>query len=730
MRKKLLTAAVVILLFCGITLPVSAEQMPYTSYTYSYSGEYQVSPDAFAVSRVIQAIDLSDRYVPDKTLLSKNDTEKQLFLNDPYDIVTDSRGYSYIADTGNNRVIVLNESFNAVHIIMSYVCNGSNIQLKGPQGLFVDKNDDLYIADTGNGNIVKFSKAFEFSAVVAPPSSEILPEDFSYIPTAVSVDKYGRFYVICSGTNDGVVTFETDGSFKGFIGANKVTVNPADKFWRSIMSDEQKAQLVESVPNSYNNITVDNDGFVYVTCSSIDAYTLKQIVTNRTSSSPYMPIKKLNPSGVDVLKRNGFFAPVGEVSFDAYSSVDGNNPSAITEITVLENGVYSAVDSQNNKIFTYDESGNLLYAFGTTGTKDGTFDLLQAISYKSMDTMIALDRKRNSLTVFQKTDYGNLIDKVIQSQKERKFSETMKLWKEILKINNNYDLAYLGVGKTLMAEGNYKEAMLYFRTINNKQYYNKAFEKYRSQVLEKFGFLIPLLIVALIYLIYRFLRFAKKYNMKKRFEKDDSASKRFLSRIMFGFYIIFHPFDGFWDLKKEKRGGTSGACFWLVLAVLAMVSNKFFSGYLISDSLSTDNLFSVFGNILIPFVLWCLVNWCLTALMDGKGKGSDIFNYTCYSLIPLSIIIIPASVISNFLTSDEMIFITYAVNVAMVWCGLLIFIGCMTTHEYSLGKNTATCALTIVGMGIVLFLMLLFVYVLGRTLSFVNNIFTEISFRL
>ncbi len=728
MKKRLITLILLVLMIVSCVLPVSAEEYS-GSFTYSYGGEYQYSPAAFTMSRTIHNVKLAEDFVPEEGQILQGDTQEYLAMKDPYDLVTDSKGNVYIADTGNHRIIITDKTYQVVRIISGYESEGQLLHLNNPKGLFVDEDDNLYIVDTGNRNVARFFEDGSFDCVIAPPSSTVFPEDFEYIPTGIAVDKYGRIYVVCDGTNEGIISFDQDGEFEGFLGASKVTIDPLEKFWRLMMTEQQLAQLKDSVPNSYNNITVDGEGFIYVTCSSIDAYTLKQIVDDRTTSSPYMPIKKLNPAGTDVLKRTGFFAPVGEIQFNAYSSTKGGNPSAITEITVLDNDVYSVVDSENNLIFTYDEYGNLLYGFGETGTTDGTFQLLQAIAYQGKGTLLALDRKRNAITVFEKTKYGLLIDEVIEVQQNREFSKTIELWKEIIKINNNYDLAYLGIGKALLSEGNYGEAMDYFKAINNRTYYNKAFEKQRSQFLEQAAILIPVVIVLAIVAISKFFGFAKRYNLKHRFRKEGQVKRSILEEFMYGFHIIFHPFDGFWDLKHEKRGGMRGAFIWLALAVLAMATQEFLSSYLISDPMTTRDIFSVVLTLAIPLILWCVVNWCLTALTDGEGSGKDIFLYTSYAIVPFVLLVLPASLASNFLTSSEMAFVNYAVTAAYVWSIGLIFIGCMVTHDYSLGKNVWTCVLTLLGMLIVIFLALLLVYVFGRTISFVYNIITEISFR-
>jgi hypothetical protein len=132
---------------------------------------------------------------------------------------------------------------------------------------------------------------------------------------------------------------------------------------------------------------------------------------------------------------------------------------------------------------------------------------------------------------------------------------------------------------------------------------------------------------------------------------------------------------------------------------------------------------------LLPLILWCVANWCLTSLMDGKGSFKDIFISVCYAVIPLCFVMLPAALLTNALSLDEATIITYMMNIAYVWTGILIVASSMTVHSYSFGKNIMVCLLTIVGMAIILFLAMLFLSVSNRMISFIGSLISEISIR-
>ena len=134
--------------------------------------------------------------------------------------------------------------------------------------------------------------------------------------------------------------------------------------------------------------------------------------------------------------------------------------------------------------------------------------------------------------------------------------------------------------------------------------------------------------------------------------------------------------------------------------------------------------------VLVPFFLFVTGNWCLTTLFEGEGSFKDIFVATSYSLLPLPMLIIPATLASNWVTTAEASIVTFVGTVAFIWAGLLIVAGTMVTHDYSMFKNIITVLGTIVAMAFIIFLVLLFSMLLSKLLSLITNLITEIQYRI
>ena len=69
----------------------------------------------------------------------------------------------------------------------------------------------------------------------------------------------------------------------------------------------------------------------------------------------------------------------------------------------------------------------------------------------------------NSVTVYKRTEYGDVIDQALYHSNTREYSKALEDWNEILKRNNNFDAAYVGIGTNLYRQGEYKASLVYYR---------------------------------------------------------------------------------------------------------------------------------------------------------------------------------------------------------------------------------------------------------------------------
>ncbi len=725
MKKKITTILLLVLVLLTV-LPVVTAAAPYSTYTYTQDGTILLSPDAYVPDVLVDV-----NYMELKAYLGEHSDIANTFDfegdYDVRDIFVGPDQKVYIVDGDHGAVLVLDRYYKVERVLNSFINEyGVPDTFSGPSGVFVN-DEKIYVCDTGNNRIVMFDKDCNYLKIINKPEDGVFEEGTIYKPIACAVDEFGRLFVISSTTYEGVIVINEDSEFYGFIGAQKDTVSVFQAFLRSFQTEEQRAQTALITSKELNNITIDKDGFVYVTTSSIDEGMQQSQIEAKSKDSAYAPVKKLNSSGVDVMRRNGVYPPSGEVKVATNSQAEIQGASTIVDVAVGPEGTWSIIDQKRSKVFTYDENGNLLFAFGDKGDQVGNIAMLNGIAYQG-DKMLLLDKQNDCFVVYRRTEYGDLLMQALANDNNRQYDRAIDDWTEILKRNNNYEVAYVQIGKALYRDAKYEESINYFKSIKETDNYSLSYKEIRKNWASKYFWILPIVIVAAAVGIFKFFAYARKVNKRASLKIGRRSLKE---ELLYAFHVIFHPFDGFWDLKHEKRGSVKSATIILMITVLAFFYRSIGSGYIINQSnTKAQNVVGTILAVILPLALWAIANWCLTTLFDGEGSMKDIYIACCYALTPLPMFMIPLTIFSNFILKDEAGIINIISTIAFIWLGLLVFFGMMVTHDYSPFKSILTSLGTIVGMMFLMFLGLLFTTLMSQIIKFVTNIATEIGFRL
>lgn len=703
--KKISVCILTIILILSLSVSVGA-----VSYTYNSEGKAMASPNAYTVEKEFAGVDLGIGA-----------------FSAPTDIKISENGVVAISDSANARVIITDVSFKKATILKEFDNNGTIDTFETPEGLCFGFDGHLYVCDKTKGRIIEFDTEFNYVRSIENPQKELLPDGFIFAPCAVGVDKWGTIYCISDSSTNGYLQFSNDGVFKGFMGSPKTTLSFSQRFWRMFQTKEQRKRTESTVPVNFNNLRVDNEGFVYTTEVNPDKESTAIVIQGGTKSGFFMPIKRFNFNGSDILKRQDFFAPAGDIDFakgipenEKLSSVIG--PSSLVSLALGDDGCFFAADSSRGKIFGYDANGNLLYAFGGIGAQTGLFSILCAIEYHG-GKLYALDKNQGIITCFTLTEYGEMLHTAARLTTERKFEEAAEKWEEMLKLNSNLTVAYIGLGRTYLESGDYGKAMDYFETALSMSDYSEAFAKQREKVLGDWFLLIPIVAIAVVFLV------AFAFSKAKKFNTSSSPIRYKLSgQMLYSTHVIFRPFDGFWDIKHEKRGSVGAAAIFMGLAAICVALQYRFMGFAFTGG-KTTNPILVAVVIIGAVVVFCLSNWCLTSLTNGKGKMKDIFTVVGYSSIPLILMSVPITVMSNILTANEAGFVSLFIYIAYIWTAFLLFTGIMTAHDYGLGQNILSIIFTLVGMIVIIFLAFLLINLGSRIVSFVSGISNELALR-
>ncbi len=691
MSRKYLRFAVVLALLLGLSLPVAAEA-PFYDYTYDEWGDPVGAPRAYDLFQVADAAVIGTA------------------LKGPSDLCV-SGDEIYIADTGNNRIVVLDSGFRRVREWNGTDSPDGRLDFAAPEGVFVAEDGRVLIADTGNGRLVVTDREGRFLDVYGAPVTDILPEDFQYRPIKVAADKAGRLFVVSQSFNMGLLQFDREGRFIQTLGAAKVQVTAFDLLWRLISTKEQQERMQQFVPTEYNNLAVDEDGFVYATTSIYEEYNIE--------AYGLTAVRKLNASGNDILR---YSMPLGELAYTVRGQFAG--PSRIVDVYAGENGMFSILDANRGRVFTYDNTGMLLYIFGTYGDMGGALKNPRAID-KSGDLFLVLDGSKNTVTAYSPTAYARSFDRATAYHYQDEYELEAQEWRTILSLNGNSNIAYTGLGKAAFRTGRYEEAMEYFHKAGDRANYSKAFQYRRREIIaDGFMWAVPVFLAALALLVVG-------VKLKRRYCPARVDPQSFRGKLAFGRYVAFHPMDGFWDLKRENRGSLRVALLFTGLLCVVMVAQRQLTGFLFNTAnIKELNLLIEISKVLLPFGLWCISNWCVTSLMQGEGKLRDIATMTGYALLPMLVLNTVGIVLSNLMTSKEGDFYFFCVALGVLWSLGLILLGHQQIHDYTLRRSLFVTFLTVVVMAVVVFLAILLIVLLQQMIGFGSDLLNEIFYRV
>ncbi len=204
-----------------------------------------------------------------------------------------------------------------------------------------------------------------------------------------------------------------------------------------------------------------------------------------------------------------------------------------------------------------------------------------------------------------------------------------------------------------------------------------------------------------------------------------------LTKGQFVKHVIFHPFEGFEDLRWKKQGSMR-IVFAIVclLFILQIAYSRLYGFQYYSDY---DKIFNIVPYIFKSFILfgtWVVANWAMCTLFDGEGSMKNIFINSAYALIPYITGYLVGTVMSHFLIRDEYVFIQAVEIIGLCWSFVLFISGIKAVHQFSFGKTIALILLTLVAMIAILFLLVLLLTLFQQVLIFIFSIYTELSYRL
>jgi sugar lactone lactonase YvrE len=272
-------------------------------------------------------------------------------LQNPAGIVVDPSGNTYVADTGNNRIV----EFDAHGIASVLTISGLSPSLSSPSALALDGSGNLYIADTANSRVVKVS-ASGSGSVVSTGSATLSS------PRGVALDPSGNLFIADTGNNR-IVEVTSGGSAAALtitVSSGTSTLSSpmglaVDTTGKLYIADSANNRIVTVAPGSTTGVVASILGGV--TLSAPKSVAVDRIGNLMIADSANDRIAEIDTSGN------------GTVLYTGSNSLNGPVGVAVDPF-----GTISLTDTGDSRVLTANPPVN-----GDLGSSDAIYSLNQSV---------------------------------------------------------------------------------------------------------------------------------------------------------------------------------------------------------------------------------------------------------------------------------------------------------------------------------------------------------------
>ncbi len=199
----------------------------------------------------------------------------------------------------------------------------------------------------------------------------------------------------------------------------------------------------------------------------------------------------------------------------------------------------------------------------------------------------------------------------------------------------------------------------------------------------------------------------------------------------YAFYTVSHPMDAYYEIRHRDRGSVPVALVLVILFSFSFSINRMSASFVVNDIDPLDvNAITELVAVLLLYGLFCVGNWSITCLMEGEGRLKDIAIAIGYAMTPMIVCFNIATIFSQFVSEEEGAFYWIILGLGVAYALLMMMMGIMEVHNYTLGKTLITIFLTFIAMFIIIFVVLLFVDLISQVYSFFYSIYQELIYRM
>ena len=605
-------------------------------------------------------------------------------IRSPQDLFIDSNNYLYVADSSTRQIIVLNENREIVRLI-------GRGELTAPTGVTVNQYGEIFVAD--RDYVVIFCPEGELLNRFGRPDSPLFGATAAFRPLKLAVNSHGVIFIAGEAAHNGLIMLGYDGEFLGYFGANQ-TVLTLFQILQNTFTPRDRRHV--NVPLPPTSVAIDDRGAVFT-------------VTNGLLSER---VKKLNVTGNNILP---------------------NVTSTLTtiDIAMAHHGGFFVLDTQGI-IIEYNSEGWPIFSFGFTDPavqRMGVFLSPTSIAQDNYGNLFVADGVSGLIHFFAPTEFARWVHMAMYYFDQGLYTESMAYWEEVLRFHSGFSLANMAIGQALFLKEDFTSALHSFYVARYVTGYSEAFWELRNDwmILHAGSLIVGVFALWLIFKGLRGLRGDKENKTQWRITPHPILQE--LAHVK---KVLRSPVDAFYEIRFHNKASVKSATIMYVLLLVAYFISIVGRGFVFTETTLLSFFFSV-PMLMLIFVsavaLFVVVNYLVATINEGEGSFKNVYICTAYSSAPYILLSVPATIISRVLTLNENFVFSFAMQIAVVWSFVLVFLMIKELHDYEIGAVIKNIILTVFTAGVLIVTGFVLYLLVGQVIEFALDIVMEVGVR-
>lgn len=178
--------------------------------------------------------------------------------------------------------------------------------------------------------------------------------------------------------------------------------------------------------------------------------------------------------------------------------------------------------------------------------------------------------------------------------------------------------------------------------------------------------------------------------------------KKGLGQLAYTWKILWHPIDGFYELRFGGKGSIFSATVLYAAFYICNILHLALTNFVFNvNRLDHTSPFQLLIATVLPFLVWVMANYLVSSITKGQGTLKSVYISTAYALAPYIVFSIPLAILSNIFTNAEKAIYDFLYILVIVWTGFMLYLQVKEVHGYEIFEAFGNILWTIFTMAVI-----------------------------